>query len=164
MLELRQQLKTASVSNKGGEKESDRLKKELDKARSDTVTCMPAMWVYTTNNVNLHHVVQSFLLFSVSSPPLLHQQVHKHMLLSHCAIAMWMCLHSIMFMPAAQLALHDLGQQCICTVWQLYACLHSVPDATSVVCSMHLLHMLCVHVQSLAATKHWQYLCDHVKS
>ena len=33
MLELRQQLKTASVSNKGGEKESDRLKKELDKAR-----------------------------------------------------------------------------------------------------------------------------------
>ena len=33
MLELRQQLKTASMSNKGGEKESDRLKKELDKAR-----------------------------------------------------------------------------------------------------------------------------------
>lgn len=36
MLELRQQLKTASVSNKGGEKESDRLKKELDKARYDS--------------------------------------------------------------------------------------------------------------------------------
>ena len=33
MLELRQQLKTTSMSNKGGEKESDRLKKELDKAR-----------------------------------------------------------------------------------------------------------------------------------
>lgn len=37
MLELRQQLKTASVSNKGGEKESDRLKKELDKARLSSV-------------------------------------------------------------------------------------------------------------------------------
>lgn len=35
MLDLRQQLKTASVSSKGGEKESDRLKKELDKARQD---------------------------------------------------------------------------------------------------------------------------------
>ncbi len=33
LLDLRQQLKTASVSSKGGEKESDRLKKELDKAR-----------------------------------------------------------------------------------------------------------------------------------
>ena len=33
MLEVRQQLKSASVSSKGGEKESDRLKKELDKAR-----------------------------------------------------------------------------------------------------------------------------------
>lgn len=38
MLELRQHLKTASVSNKGGEKESDRLKKELDKARLDMPT------------------------------------------------------------------------------------------------------------------------------
>ena len=37
MLEARQQLKSASVSSKGGEKESDRLKKELDKARSDPV-------------------------------------------------------------------------------------------------------------------------------
>ena len=37
MLELRQQLKTASVSNKGGEKESDRLKKELDKVRLASV-------------------------------------------------------------------------------------------------------------------------------
>ena len=39
MLEIRQQLKTASVSNKGGEKESDRLKKELDKSRSGIIFC-----------------------------------------------------------------------------------------------------------------------------
>ena len=40
MLEIRQQLKTASVSNKGGEKESDRLKKELDKSRSGIIFCI----------------------------------------------------------------------------------------------------------------------------
>ena len=38
MLEVRQQLKTASVSSKGGEKESDRLKKELDKIRYGKLT------------------------------------------------------------------------------------------------------------------------------
>lgn len=33
IIKLSQQLKTVSVSTKGGEKESDRLKKEVDKSR-----------------------------------------------------------------------------------------------------------------------------------
>lgn len=41
IVKLSQQLKTVSVSTKGGEKESDRLKKELDKARCDAYITPP---------------------------------------------------------------------------------------------------------------------------
>lgn len=41
-MKLTQQLKSASVSSKGGEKESERLKKDLDKSRQVNVPgCSP---------------------------------------------------------------------------------------------------------------------------
>ena len=57
MLELRQQVKTASVSNKGGEKESDRLKKELDKARFGIHTQQLAFLVEHHSHYQLPAVV-----------------------------------------------------------------------------------------------------------
>ena len=42
LMKLTQQLKSASVSSKGGEKESERLKKDLDKSRQVNVPgCSP---------------------------------------------------------------------------------------------------------------------------
>lgn len=60
MLELRQQLKTTSMSNKGGEKESDRLKKELDKARSGLCSELAANTVSRVKLVSPASIIRCF--------------------------------------------------------------------------------------------------------
>lgn len=60
MLELRQQLKTTSMSNKGGEKESDRLKKELDKARSGICSEFAANTVSQVKMVSPASIIHCF--------------------------------------------------------------------------------------------------------